>query len=118
MIPDGFVHALQHRGGMLVMQGVARSPKADFIELPGISDITAGRITAWFGNPDNFSLATQLDSLWAVQPVPARQPDVQLQQGLSLAGITLAPGDEIVATGAIAVSRPQIKRWCGTDAAG
>lgn len=96
----------------LLLQGVANTSKSELVELPGISNITAGRITAWFGFPDNLSLATELASLWSSQSQPMHQVDAQLQQeGVSVAGMKLAPGDEIVATGAIGVSRPLIKQW-------
>lgn len=116
IVPNGTMKSPQHRT-VLAVQDIAKSSKTDLLDLPGISDITAGRITAWFGTPDNFSLAVELANLWVAQPSPVRQNDAQQQQGVTLAGIALAPGDEIVATGAIGVSRPKIKRWCGADGA-
>lgn len=95
----------------LVLQGVAKSSKGELVQLPGISDVTAGRITAWFGTPDNILLATALASLWTSRSEPLWQADAQREAGVSLAGMTLLPGDEIVATGAIGVTRGRIQEW-------
>jgi NAD-dependent DNA ligase len=91
------------------LQDVARSSRSELLLVPGISDVTASRITAWFGNPDNLSLATELTSLWTSQSGPGRQTDGT--KGVLVAGMQLAPADEIVATGAIGVTREQVKRW-------
>jgi hypothetical protein len=90
------------------------------METKGISDITAERIIAWFGNPENYEIAQQLVKLWrakngATEALPAgdepHEENAPTSSTISLAGVVLAPGDEIVATGAIAVTRNQIARW-------
>lgn len=102
------------------MQGVSRSPKEVLTGIKGISEITAERIMAWFGNPENLRVAQQLVELWQLHEGASENgatSTVDQQQGsrsassITLAGIALEPGDEIVATGAIAVTRDQIAKW-------
>jgi hypothetical protein len=93
------------------VQGIGTRSKNELLQVPGISDVRADSILAWFGNPENISLATELSVLWGSRPQLVRQSVADPEQGVCIGGWQLAPGDEIVATGAIGVTRPLIKQW-------